>query len=119
MDFILAGCLIVMMGACSSAGLKIDPPLQHYNSAENTTSFICINDGDSFVSADDIEWLYPNFTIITSTLADSRICGTSYRPVLLSLHLYYNIDALIHVIQICYTYNGLYSCMLMHLASKA
>ena len=74
--FILAGCLIVMMGVCSTAALKIQPPLQHYNSADTTTSFTCINDDDNFVSADDIEWFYPNFTIITSTLADGRICGT-------------------------------------------
>ena len=59
----------------SSDALKINPPLQHYDSATMFTSFTCSNDDYSYVSADDVEWLYPNFTIRTST-PDYRICGT-------------------------------------------
>ena len=72
--FYIAGYLIVMMGAYSSAALKIGPPFQHYDATTGFTSFICHNDDYSDVSADDVEWLYPNFTIMTSTL-DYRICG--------------------------------------------
>ena len=63
-----------MMGAYSSAGLKIYPQFQHYDGTTEFTSFICSNDDDSYVSADDVEWLYPNFTIMTST-PDYRISG--------------------------------------------
>ena len=66
-----------MMGAYSSAGLKIYPPLQHYNGDTEFTSFICSNDDDSYVSADDVEWLYPNSTIMTST-PDYRIDGIHF-----------------------------------------
>ena len=63
-----------MMGACSSAALKIYPPFQHYNGTTEFTSFICSNDDDSYVNGDDVEWITPNFTILTST-PDNRICG--------------------------------------------
>ena len=63
-----------MMGAYSSAGLKIYPPFQHYDGTTEFTSFICSNDDDSYVSPGDVEWLYPNFTIMNST-SDNRICG--------------------------------------------
>ena len=55
-------------------GLKIYPQFQHYDGTTGFTSFICSNDDDSYVSADDVEWLYPNFTIMTSTL-NFRIDG--------------------------------------------
>ena len=63
-----------MMGAYSSVALKIYPQFQHYDATTEFTSFICSNDDDSYVSADDVEWLYPNFTIMTSTL-NFRIDG--------------------------------------------
>ena len=65
-----------MMGAYSSVNvaLKIYLQFQHYDATTEFTSFICSNDDDSYVSADDVEWLYPNFTIMTSTL-NFRIDG--------------------------------------------
>ena len=77
-----------MMGACSSGALKIYPPFQHYNGTTEFTSFICSNDDDSYVNPDDVEWLNPNFTMLTSTL-NNRICGIIQ---LVSIDKYYNIN---------------------------
>ena len=85
----------MMMSVCSSAALKIYPPLQHYDDTTEFTSFICSNDDDSYT--DDVEWLYPNFTVMAST-PDYRIDGiiSSYRTLLLyrsSLYTYIKIKA--------------------------
>ena len=91
-----AGYLIVMMmGAYSSVALKIYPPLQHYTGTTEFTSFICSNDDDSYVSGDEIEWLFPNFTIMTST-PDYRIDGIiqkllSCKYACMNTYLYYSI----------------------------
>ena len=63
-----------MMGTCSSAALKIYPPFQHYNGTTEFKSFICSNDDNSYVNGDDVEWITPDFTILTST-PDNRIHG--------------------------------------------
>ena len=59
----------------SLAALKVIPPFQFFNNTTGFTSLICSDDDDGFVSGDDIEWLYSNFTLMTST-ADYRINGS-------------------------------------------
>jgi len=70
------GYLIVMMDVYSSTALKIYPPFQVCNSDTQFTSLLCINNDDSplLSDVDDIEWLYSNFTLMTST-PDYRMDG--------------------------------------------
>ena len=63
---------MMMMSIYSSDALEMYPPLRDYDIATNFASFYCIND-----DADDIEFLYPNFTIIISSY---RICGNAHYP---------------------------------------
>ena len=64
-----------MMALDILAGLKVYPPFQFYNDTTGFTSLSCLNDNDSYIYNDDIEWLSPNFTIMTST-PDFRVIGT-------------------------------------------
>ena len=63
------------MSVYSSATLKIYPSFQQYSDAVEFTSFICTNDNDDYISGDNVEWLYANLTLLTST-PDYRIFGT-------------------------------------------
>ena len=63
-----------MMAVYSSAALKVIPLFQFYNNTTEFASLICSNDDDGIVSGDDIEWLYSNFTHMTST-TDYRVDG--------------------------------------------
>jgi len=64
-----------MMAVDISAGLIVYPPFQFYNDTTGFTSLSCLNDSDSYMYADDTEWLNPNFTIMTSS-PDYRVIGT-------------------------------------------
>lgn len=71
------GCFIVMMTVYSSTALKVSPPFQVYDSDTLFTSLLCVNNDDSPLASDaldDIEWLYSNFTSLTTT-QDFRIDG--------------------------------------------
>ena len=61
-----------MMGVYSSVALKIHPTLQCYDNTTEFAALICSNNDDSY--AEDVEWLNPDFTILTST-PDYRIDG--------------------------------------------
>ena len=63
-----------MMAVYSSAALKVIPLFQFYKNTTEFASLICSNDDDGFISGDDIEWLYSNFTLMIST-TDYRIYG--------------------------------------------
>ena len=71
--FCATGCYILMRAALSGAVLHISPPFQHYNATTDFTSLICFNEFDDYLTSDEIEWLYPNFTLLTST--NFRIIG--------------------------------------------
>ena len=62
-----------MMAAHCSAVLTVYPPFRQYSDSTNFTSFHCVDTVDyNSLSNEDIEWLYSNFTVMTTT---SRICG--------------------------------------------
>lgn len=67
-----------MMAVYNSVALKVFPTFQFYNNTTKFASLICSNDDNSFVSGDDIEWLYSNFTLMIST-TDYRIDGSSHK----------------------------------------
>ena len=81
-----------MMAASSLVALKIYPPLQHYTGTTKFTSFICSHDDDNYVSGGEVEWLYPNLTIMTST-PDYRIDGIMQK-LLLCKYTYVHIPVL-------------------------
>ena len=96
-----------MMGVYSSVALKIYPSLQHYNGTTEFTSFICSNDDDSYVSGGEVAWLYPNFTIMTST-PDFRIDGNAIGP----FQIAYFIACVYTYVHICMCVFILYTCVL-------
>ena len=59
-----------MMAVYCSAALRV--PFQYYDDSTAFTSLTCTNNVDYNLSDEDVEWLYANFTPMTST---SRICG--------------------------------------------
>ena len=67
MVFYVVGCLIVMMSFHCSAVLEVIPPLLIYNNSTIFTAFFCTNNVDYSLSDEEIEWLYANFTSVTST----------------------------------------------------
>ena len=61
-----------MMVVHCSAVLEVHPQFKPYDNSTTFTSLSCSNNVDYNLSDEDVEWLYANFTPITST---SRICG--------------------------------------------
>ena len=61
-----------MMAVYCSAVLEVAPSLQLYNNSTTFTSLYCTNNVDYDLSDQVLEWLYSNFTPMTST---SRVCG--------------------------------------------
>ena len=61
-----------MMAVCCSAVLEVKPSLRRYKNSTIFTSLFCTNNVDYNLSDQELEWLYSNFTPMTST---SRVCG--------------------------------------------
>ena len=65
---------MMSVSAYISPTLKIYLIFQQYSDAVEFTSFICTDDNDNYISGDNVEWLYVNLTLLTST-SDYRIFG--------------------------------------------
>ena len=61
-----------MMAFHCSAVLEVFPPLLIYSNSTIFTAFFCTNNVDYSLSDKEVEWLYANFTSVTST---SRMDG--------------------------------------------
>ena len=64
-----------MMAFHCSAILEVLPPLRIYSNSTSFASLFCNDLVDYSLSDKEIEWLYANFTPMTST---SRICGMTF-----------------------------------------
>ena len=68
-----------------SAVLEVFPPLRIYSNSTSFTAFFCSNNVDYSLSDKEVEWLYANFTPVTST---SRMDGITFLDTVKSLSVF-------------------------------